>query len=258
MPAVSRRRSIALLVAGLAAAAIGSLPAIAAGDTPGLRGHSTTTTPPPASSARPAAEAGPPRAAKPAHLSVYVHGVRRRQGQGGQARPRGRLPASVRARPARAGEAASPRPRDPEAEPEGRRVRGQNAGRYRFRSPALIKPAGYRIVARHLRQPQQRQRHRPLAQVPHRLPGPRSGRPQQRRPDLQPPARTRGLLLDPRQALQQQDRLRGDGLPQDQRDEPHLQRQRRRSSRSSPTAGAASTSSTRAPASTWRSTSRGR
>ena len=59
--------------------------------------------------------------------------------------------------------------------PKVKRVRGQNAGRYRFRSPALIKPAGYRIVARHLRNGQQRTGNRPLAQIPHRLPGPRSG-----------------------------------------------------------------------------------
>jgi hypothetical protein len=40
--------------------------------------------------------------------------------------------------------------------PKTRRVGGKNKGRYRFRSPTLTKPAGYRIVARHLGSPQQR------------------------------------------------------------------------------------------------------
>ncbi len=53
MPAVTRRRSIALLVAVPAAAAIGSTPAIAASEGP----------------------AHPSKAAKPAHLSVDVQGV---------------------------------------------------------------------------------------------------------------------------------------------------------------------------------------
>ena len=54
MPAVSRRRSICLLLAVPAAVAIGSPPALAAGEGP----------------------SNPAKALKPAQLSVHVHGVR--------------------------------------------------------------------------------------------------------------------------------------------------------------------------------------
>ena len=61
----------------------------------------------------------PTARAKPAHLSVHVHGVHHGKVKvGKRVRAVGYLRPFVR-RPARAGEAASQRPRDPEAEPEG-------------------------------------------------------------------------------------------------------------------------------------------
>jgi hypothetical protein len=154
MPAVTRRRSIALLAAGLAATAIGSHPAITAADTPGSGAASTATTP-----ARPApefpqsAQAPKPahrtQQAKPGHLSIHVHGLHNRKARvGKRARAVGYLRPfvagqHVRVKLLRRGHVIR------ELNPRLRRVRGQNAGRYRFRSPALIKPASYRIVVKH-------------------------------------------------------------------------------------------------------------
>jgi hypothetical protein len=154
MPAVTRRRSIALRAAGVAAAATVSLPAIAAGDSPGSAPTSTTTpAPEPAQTPPPAHRAHP---AKPAHLSVYLHGVRHGKVRvGKRARAVGYLRPfvagqHVRVKVLRNGHVIKTR------NPKVRRVRGQNAGRYRFRSPDLIKPASYRIVAKHLTNAQQR------------------------------------------------------------------------------------------------------
>ena len=158
MPAVRRRRSIALLAAGVAAAAIGSLPAIAAGDSPGSAPTSTSTTP---TTPAPAPAHSPPaahraHAAKPAHLSVYLHGVHHGKVKvGKRARAVGYLRPfvagqHVRVKLLRKGHVIKTR------NPKVRRVRGQNAGRYRFRTPDLIKPASYRIVAKHLTNAQQR------------------------------------------------------------------------------------------------------
>jgi L,D-transpeptidase-like protein len=161
MPAVTRGRPMALLAAGLAAAAIGSLPAIAAGDTSDPVATSTTTTPTtpapePAQLPRPPKPAHGAHPAKPAHLSVHVHGVRHgRVKVGKRARAVGYLRPfvagqHVRVKLLRKGHVIQ------KLNPKARRVRGKNAGRYRFRSPALIKPASYRIVAKHL--PNGRQR----------------------------------------------------------------------------------------------------
>ena len=134
MPAVTCRRSIALVVAVPAAAAIGSTPAIAASDGPAARAA----------------------AAKPAHLSIHVHGVRHGKVKVGK-RPRAVgylrpfVPGQhVQVKVLRRGRVIQ------KLNPKARRVRGKNAGRYRFRSPALVKPAPYRIVARHTANARQR------------------------------------------------------------------------------------------------------
>jgi hypothetical protein len=156
MPAVTRRPSIALLVAGVAAAATGSLPALAAGDDSpsSAPAHSATTTTATAESA-PAQRPRPPKpahrahSAKRHHLSVYVHGPR-----GGKIKVGKRAHAIGYVRPFEPGQHVKVKllrrghvikTRNPQV----RRVRGQrNVGRYRFRTPELIKPAHYRIVAR--------------------------------------------------------------------------------------------------------------
>jgi hypothetical protein len=161
MPAVTRPRSIALLAAGVVVAAIGSLPAIAAGEGPGSGTTLPTTTPTTPAPERaqlpqppkPARRAQPP---KPAHLSVHVHGVHhgkvkvgKRVHTVGYLRPfvAGQ---HVRVKLLRNGHVIQ------KLNPKARRVRGENAGRYRFHSPALSKPASYRIVAKHLRNDRQR------------------------------------------------------------------------------------------------------
>ena len=131
---MTRRRSLALLVAVPAAAAIGSTPAIAASEGP----------------------AQSSKAAKPAHLSIDLKGVRSGKVRvGKRARAVGFLrpfvPGQhVEVKLLRKGRVIQ------KLNPKTRRVRGKNKGRYRFRSPALTKPAGYRIVARHWGSPQQR------------------------------------------------------------------------------------------------------
>jgi hypothetical protein len=156
MPAVSRRRSIALLAAGVVAAAIGSLPAIAVGEGAGSGTTSPATTPTTLAPER-AQLPQPPKAAhrahplQRAHLSVHVHGVHhgkvevgKRVNAVGYLRP---FVAAqhVRVKLLRNGHVIQ------KLNPKARRVRGKNAGRYRFQSPALSKPASYRIVAKHLR-----------------------------------------------------------------------------------------------------------
>ena len=133
MPAVTLRRSLALLVAVPAAAAIGSTPAIAASEGPVHSSH----------------------AAKPAHLSVDLKGVHdgkvrvgRRARAVGFLRPF--VPGQhVQVKLLRKGHVIQ------KLNPKTRKIRGKNKGRYRFRSPTLTKPAAYRIVATHLGSPQQ-------------------------------------------------------------------------------------------------------
>jgi hypothetical protein len=133
MPAVTRRRSFALLVAVPVAVVLGSTPAIAASERP----------------------AHPAKAAKPAHLSIDLQGVRHGKVKvGKRARAVGYLrpfvPGQhVQVKLLRKGRVIQ------KLNPQARRVGVKNKGRFRFRSPALIKPAGYRIVARHLSTPQQ-------------------------------------------------------------------------------------------------------
>ena len=213
---------------------------------------------PPAPGGRPRAPAIPPRRSKPAQLSVHVHGARNGKVKvGKKVRAVGYLRPFVR-RPARAGEALRSGHVIERLNPKVRRVRGQNAGRYRFRSPALIKPAGYRIVARHQRTAQQGTA---VARSPsfHIY-----------FPNLDPGDRNSAVRIFNRLLLRegycstrgkrysQRTGLRGHGLPQDQRDEPHLQRQRRDLQAARRRAGWLPASSTPAPASTWRSTSPGR
>jgi hypothetical protein len=148
MPAVTRRRSIALLAAGLAATATGSLPAIGAGDTHDSVAASTTATPAP-QVAKPSRTAHRAQRAKPARLSIHAHGIHHGKVRvGKRARAVGYLRPfvagqHVRVKLLRRGHVIQ------ELNPRVRRVRGRNAGRYRFRSPVLIKPASYRIVAKH-------------------------------------------------------------------------------------------------------------
>ena len=154
MPAVTRRRSMALIAAGFAATAMGSLPAIAAGDTPGSVATSTATTPstPASQGARhtqPQKPADRKQRAKPARLSIRLRGVHRHKVRvGKRARAVGYLRPfvageHVRVKLLRRGRVIK------ELNPRVRPVRGQNAGRYQFRSPALVKPASYRIVVKH-------------------------------------------------------------------------------------------------------------
>jgi L,D-transpeptidase catalytic domain len=141
------------LVAPVAAAAIGLLPAIAAGETSRVA-TSPAVTPSPVPgepvqrppAPKPAHVAQP---AKPAHLSVHLRGVRHGKVKvGKRARAVGYLRPfvagqHVRVKLLRNGHVIQ------KLNPKVRRVRGKNKGRYRFRSPRLIKPASYRIVAKH-------------------------------------------------------------------------------------------------------------
>lgn len=151
MPAVTRRLPIALLVAG-AAAATGSLPALAAGEESPSSGPidsaSTTTTTAESASAQPPQ---PPNGAHRAHSAtrrhLSVYGPRGKVKVDKRARAVGYVrpfkPGQrVRVKLVRKGHVIKAR------KPKVRRVRGQrNVGRFLFRSPKLIKPAKYRIVA---------------------------------------------------------------------------------------------------------------
>jgi len=161
MPAVTRRRSIALLVAGAVAVAICSLPTIAVGESPGS-GTGVPTTPPTTSPPERAQLPQPPKpahraqSAKPAHLSVHLHGAHH-----GKVKVGKRVRAVGYLRPFVAGQHVLVKLLRnghviQKLNPKARRVRGKNAGRYRFQSPALSKPASYRIVAKHLRTGRQR------------------------------------------------------------------------------------------------------
>jgi hypothetical protein len=154
MPAVTRRRPIVSLVVVPAALAIGSSAALAAGG-----GDVAATSGTPAAAPDQAQRPQPvqhAKAAKPANLSAYLHGDRhgkvrvgKRVGVAGYLRPF--VPGEhVQVKLVRGGHVIH------KLNPKVRRVRGRNSGRYRFRSPALIKPAGYRIVVRHLGNSRQR------------------------------------------------------------------------------------------------------
>ena len=132
---------MALFVAVPAAIAISPASAVAAGD---------------GTDSVPVEPAHRSKALKPAHLSAHLHGTRHGKVKvGKRVRVVGYLrpfvPGQhVQVKLLRHGHVIQ------KLNPKTRRARGQNAGRYRFRSPALVKPAGYRIVASHLRSGQQR------------------------------------------------------------------------------------------------------
>jgi hypothetical protein len=93
--------------------------------------------------------------AKPAHLSVHVHGLHH-----GKVRVDGRARAIGYLRPFVAGQHVNVKLLRhghvvQSLNPEAKKVKGQNAGRYKFRSSPLIKPGSYRIIAQHFRSPKQ-------------------------------------------------------------------------------------------------------
>ena len=234
MPAVRRWRSIALLVA-VPAAAIGSTPAIAASQDLAPRA----------------------KAAKPAHLSVYVRGVRDGEVKVGK-RPRAVgylrpfVPGQhVQVKLLRRGRVIQ------KLNPKAKRVRGRNAGRFRFRSRALIKPAGYRIVASHLGNAQQRTATARSAKFNIAYPdldqgdSNRTVRIFNRLLRKEGYYSTHGKRYSNRTGLAVMAFRKTNGMRRTSNASPGI-------FGSSPTAGAASTSSTRAPASTWRSTSHAR
>ena len=241
--------------------AVGAPSAIAAGDAqvprPPPDHHGDRAGPAPdAAGAGPRAQAARPR---PAHLKLHVAGIRDRSLGVGKKVTRGGVPASVRPRPARAGQAGPKRPRGHEDEPvreahqgrEGRPLQvqigeaDQARPLPRHRPAPWERPAGPRLGAR-------------SAKFKIRYPDLDPGRPEQHGQDLQPPPPRAGLLHDPRQALRAEDRLRGDGVPQGERDEAHLQRLAGDLQEAGRRPGQLPPQATRAPASTWRSTSRGR
>jgi hypothetical protein len=151
-PPVIGRSRIGLVLAGLATAAVALLPATAAAqDTSGATGATGTAPPSALEPQGPVAKAGP----KPAHLSVHVHGLHHGKVRvGGHARAIGYL------RPFVAGQHVDVKLLRQghviqKLSPEARKVKGQNAGRYKFHTPRLLKPGSYRIVAQHQRNPKQ-------------------------------------------------------------------------------------------------------
>jgi hypothetical protein len=131
---------MALFVAVPAAVAIGPTSALAASD--GASSHPV--------------EPQRSKALKPAHLSAHLHGAHHGKVKvGNRVRVVGYLrpfvpDQHVQVKLLRHGHVIQ------KLNPKAKRARGENAGRYRFRSPALVKPAGYRVVATHLRSGQQR------------------------------------------------------------------------------------------------------
>jgi L,D-transpeptidase catalytic domain len=147
MPRVTGRSRLGLVAAGLAIAALGGAPALAASS----YGPGTTTVPVPAAAPQPGplpnpvAKAGP----RPARLSLHVHGVHHGKVLvGRRARAIGYLRPfvagqRVRVKLLRRGHVVQ------NLFPKAKKVKGRNAGRFKFRSPALIKPGSYRILAQH-------------------------------------------------------------------------------------------------------------
>jgi hypothetical protein len=151
-----RRHSIALLVAVPAAAVIGSTSALAEGDGPSAAASTTTTSGPAAIASQPKPAQRARASAKPARLSLHLHGVRHREIRVGK-----RFRAVGYLRPFLAGQRVRVKLLRrghviQKVRAKVRKVRGQNAGRYRFRSRDLIKPAGYQVLAKHVHNPQQR------------------------------------------------------------------------------------------------------
>jgi len=169
MLAVNGRRRTGLVAAGLTAALTATLPALATGQDepapppPPIAGPAADEPAPSpagvagedegaADSVRGAASALPlpPTSPKPAHLSLHLHGVHHGKVKvGRKARAVGYLrpfvaKQHVQVKLLRHGHVIQ------KVNPKARKVRGKNAGRYRFHSSRLIKPAGYRIVARHV------------------------------------------------------------------------------------------------------------
>jgi hypothetical protein len=158
-PPVIRGRRIGLVSAGLALAALAATPAAAVGEGTTWEPAGATG---PGGAVPPAPQVLQPKAqsdkggTRRAHLSVYVHGVHHgKVGVGRRARAIGYLrpfvpDQHVTVKLLRQGHVIR------SLNPKTRKVNGQNSGRYKFRSPALIKPGSYRIVARHVANPKQR------------------------------------------------------------------------------------------------------
>src|SRR5215212_7704822 len=158
MPRVIRRRHLGLIAAGAAGAAIAVTPALAAAQSVD---PATTTSAAATTTAAPQPPAPPlpslPRSDKlarkqgpePAHLSLQVHGVHHgRLLVGRRARAVGYLrpfvpDQHVRVKLLRSGHVVQ------SLFPEARKVKGQDAGRFKFRSPELLKPGTYRVNAQH-------------------------------------------------------------------------------------------------------------
>jgi L,D-transpeptidase catalytic domain len=146
MRAVLGRRRIGLVVAGLAVVVLVVAPATAAGDAPtrAVRGESASGAPTLLASER-RDSSSPDRA----HLSVRAKGLRKgRLRVGHRSRAVGYLrpfvPGQrVRVALVRRGHVVTRR------NPLLRRVQGTDKGRFDLRSPALIKPGTYRVVAKH-------------------------------------------------------------------------------------------------------------
>ena len=248
MRAVLGRRRIGLVLAGLAAMVLSSCrdardpgaPAATAVSAAGLAASARSRRRPPAR----------------AHLSVQPRAFARGGSGSGTGRARwatcGRSCQGQRVRVAlmRTG------PRDREAKPGGQAGPQHRQGALRPPLPGADQargPTGWWPSTS--RTSSQRQAVARSLEVPPQVPEPRPRRSKQRREAVQPPARAPGLLLHPRQALQHQDRPRGDGLPEGERDEPHLQRLAGDLQEAGRRPREPSTSATRARASTSRSTS---
>ena len=108
--------------------------------------------------------------------------------------------------------------------PVVKRVHGADKGRFELRSTKLLKPGAYRMVAKHLGTGSR------AARSPGRRGSSISTRTSARRAAtssvkaLQPPAPKQGYYTTHGRGLQHEDGLRGDGLPQGERHEAHLQR----------------------------------
>jgi L,D-transpeptidase catalytic domain len=129
----------------LAADSTGAAEAVAATGATGVAGVADEAT----GGDGPMQGVAPKSAAKPADLSVHVHGVRHgKVGVGHRARAVGYLRPfvvgeHVHVKLLRKGHVVQ------SLNPKVKEANGGKAGRYKFRSPTLIKPGSYRIVAQH-------------------------------------------------------------------------------------------------------------
>jgi hypothetical protein len=164
MPAVIRGRWIGLVSAGIliavaippASALAEDLGQTATGATGAAGAISATSSSSDTTSQGDRAQALLPQAGrKPAHLSLHVHGVHDGKVEvGDHARAVGYLRPfvagqHVRVKLLRKGHAVK------SLNPKAKSARGGKAGRYKFRSPTLVKPGSYRIVAHHAATPKQ-------------------------------------------------------------------------------------------------------